>query len=253
MALQPQSAWDLPPTVGRQISFVSIQADGAPSAIARDVAQRLRQALAARGQAVLHVSGGKSPVALFNALRGQLLDWSRVQVSLADERCLPMGHADSNATLVQAHLLQGPAAHAKFVPLVPQRTEPLPPISELARHADQALRAMGPADVLILGLGSDGHTASIFPTMAALAQALDDHNPLACMPVESDCTAPQARYARVTQTLAHLLSARHIVLPVAGADKQAVLRLACQRTQPQYPISFVLHQSKAPVAVWICP
>lgn len=252
MAVAANLDWIAP--AHTQVTFVKVAADQAAEAIARDVAERLRQALAQRGRALLCVSGGKSPVALMQALSRQALDWPRVQISLADERCVPVGHADSNAALVQAHLLQGAAARAKWVPLLAQQAEPLPPPSQLpqlSQAADCAMRALGPADVLILGLGSDGHTASIFPGMAALAQALDAHSPLACMPVEQDCVPPQAPYARITQTLAQLLQARHIVLPVSGADKLKLLHQACERQQLRYPISFVLHQSKAPVAVWI--
>ena len=239
------------PGSGARPLWVQWPADQITGALARDVAERLRQAIAQRGQAHLCVSGGKSPAALMSALSGQSLDWSRVQISLADERCVPTDHPDSNAALVRQHLLQGLAAQARFVPMVAQAAEPLPPVQVLADQADQALRALGPADVLILGMGADGHTASIFPGMVQWAQAIDPSGSRACLPVQADCVPAQVPYDRVTQTLAELLKARHIALPISGADKIDVLQRACGTAELIYPISHVLHQTQAPVAVWM--
>lgn len=249
-----RASMDLPtklPGSGALISWVQWPADQITGALARDVAERLRQAIAQRGQAHLCVSGGKSPAALMSALSGQSLDWSRVQISLADERRVPTDHRDSNAALVRQHLLQGLAAQARFVPMVAQEAEPLPPVQVLADQADQALRALGPADVLILGMGADGHTASIFPGMVQWAEAIDPSGSRACLPVQADCVPAQVPYDRVTQTLAQLLKARHIALPISGADKIDVLKRACGTAELIYPISHVLHQTQAPVAVWM--
>lgn len=239
------------PGSGAQPSWVQWPADQVTGVLADDLARRLRQAIAQWGQAHLCVSGGKSPVALMTALRQQALDWSRVQISLADERCVPTDHPDSNAALVRRHLLQDAAAQARFVPMVTQAAEPLPPLQQLADQADQAVRALGPADVLILGMGSDGHTASIFPGMARWAQAIDPSGSRACLPVQADGVPAQMPHARITQTLAQLLKARHIVLPISGADKTAVLRRACGTAELIYPISHVLHQTQAPLAIWM--
>lgn len=246
MPAQPEPYGDLP--AGRLVSFFTVAADQAAQALAADVAARLRQAIDARGLAVLHVSGGQSPVALFEALREQALPWEQVEVSLADERVVPSEHADSNARLVRTHLLQGPAARARLLPLVPLWPQSLA-LPELAEQAGQALGAQGPADVLVLGMGADGHTASIFPGMPNLAQALDPQGRSVCLPVAREGLPAAAPHARITQTLAHLLTARHIVLPVRGSDKLQTLRRACQGRE--LPISHVLHQSLAPVAVWI--
>lgn len=139
--------------------------------LAQDIAQRLGAAIAARGFAVLSVSGGKSPIALFEALRRQPLDWSRVYVTLVDERCVPCTHPDSNALLVRTHLLQDQARAARFVPMVEETAEPpLAPPAVLAQAASVALQAAGRTDVLVLGMGADATrrrcspTRSIWPT-----------------------------------------------------------------------------------------
>jgi 6-phosphogluconolactonase len=219
--------------------------------LAGDIAQRLAAAIQARGFAVLSVSGGKSPVALFEALRRHPIDWSRVRITLVDERCVPNTHPDSNALLVQTHLLQEQARAARLVPMVSDTTEPLAPPRLLAQAASLALEAAGTTDVLVLGMGADGHTASLFPQALNLSEALDRHNPQACIAIELAQPPANAPYQRLTQPLAQLLRARHIVLPLSGADKLATLRQAWDRVSPHYPISHVLHQPETPVALWI--
>jgi 6-phosphogluconolactonase len=203
-------------------------------ALARDIAARLRSAQAARGQALLRVSGGRSPVALFEQLRAQPLDWAQVAVQLVDERQLPDGHAERNETLLRAHLLQGPAAAARLLPLD-------------EAHATQAALT---ADVTVLGMGEDGHTASLFPDAPGVAEAL---RPEAAPGVVA--LAPtQAPHPRISLNLAALLNSRHTVLSIAGPAKWTVY----QRAQAQarsasdatLPISLVLRHATEPVAVW---
>lgn len=219
--------------------------------LAQDIAQRLAVAIQARGFAVLSVSGGKSPVALFEALRVIDIDWSRVRVTLVDERCVPCIHPDSNALLVQTHLLQDLAAKAQLVVMVTSTTEPLDSPLAQAKVAGLALSAAGSADVLVLGMGTDGHTASLFPEAPNLADALDMRNTHSCVAIELANPPASAPYARITQTLAQILSSRHIVLPLTGADKLNTLQQAWKVANPALPISFVLQQTQTPVAIWL--
>ncbi len=219
--------------------------------LAQDIAQRLTAAIQVRGVAVLSVSGGKSPVALFEALRVIDIDWSCVRVTLVDERCVPSTHPDSNALLVKTHLLQDLAAKSQLIGMVPSATEPLGTPEALADAARAELVAAGTADVLVLGMGADGHTASLFPDAPNLADALDVHNTQSCVAIELTNPPANAPYARITQTLAQILSARHIVLPLSGADKLHTLQHAWPHATPQLPISFVLQQSQTPVALWL--
>jgi len=219
--------------------------------LAQDIAQRLAAAIQARGFAVLSVSGGKSPVALFEALRVIDIDWSRVRVTLVDERCVPRIHPDSNALLVQTHLLQDLAAKAQLVFMVTSTTEPLDSPAAQAKVAGLALSAAGSADVLVLGMGADGHTASLFPEAPNLADALDMRNTHSCVAIELANPPASAPYARITQTLVQILSSRHIVLPLTGADKLNTLQQAWKVANPALPISFVLQQTQTPVAIWL--
>ncbi len=219
--------------------------------LAQDITQRLAAAIQARGLAVLSVSGGKSPVALFEALRVIDIDWSRVRITLVDERCVPRIHPDSNALLVQTHLLQDLAAKAQLVFMVISATEPLESLTTLAKAAGIALSAAGIADVLVLGMGADGHTASLFPEAPNLAEALDLLSTQTCAAIELKNPPANAPYARITQTLAQILSSRHIVLPLAGTDKLNTLQQAWKQANPALPISFVLQQTQTPVAIWL--
>ncbi|WP_310611809.1 6-phosphogluconolactonase [Limnohabitans sp.] len=219
--------------------------------LAQDIAQRLATAIQVRGFAVLSVSGGKSPVALFEALRVMDIDWSRVRITLVDERCVPRNHPDSNTLLVQTHLQQDLAAKAQLVFMVTRASEPLDTPAAQAKAAGIALLAASPADVLVLGMGADGHTASLFPEAPNLAEALDLRNTQTCVAIELAHPSANAPYARITQTLAQILSARHIVLPLTGADKLNTLQQAWKQATPALPISFVLQQTQTPVALWL--
>jgi 6-phosphogluconolactonase len=187
--------------------------------LATRIAENLADALAARGQATLAVSGGSTPVPLFQALSGANLDWSRVTVTLVDERWVDPDHPDSNARLVREHLLQGAAAAATFVPMKTPGFDPFSAEDEVA----EALSAFaGHIDVVVLGMGGDGHTASFFPGAKTLAAALDRESRQICVAVEP----PAAPHARMTLTLAALDRARHTYLHITGPDKLAVLQQA---------------------------
>lgn len=238
------------PATRSNITVHAVSADHLAAQLAQDIAQRLHAAIQARGKAVLSASGGKSPIALFEALRVRDIDWSKVIITLVDERCVPNTHPDSNAHLVKQHLLQDAAHAATLVPMVNETID----VSDATQQADWAseqLQTAGPADVLVLGMGADGHTASLFPDAPNLAQALDLHSTQGCVGITLVHPPANAPYPRVTQTLANLLTAKHIALPISGDDKRNTLQRAWSHAQNALPVSHVLHQTLAPVAVWI--
>lgn len=211
--------------------------------LAAFVADRLAEALRERGQALLIVSGGSTPIPFLDALSACPLDWARVHVTLADERCVPAEDADSNLGLVRRHLLQGPAREARMhvLPVVPA------PGKDVTACAESMLAALPwPADVVVLGMGSDGHTASLFPHAPELALALDPHGTERCMRVSAP-QPPNVPVPRLTLTARALLDARLIVVHTTGAAKRALLESASKSGDPrQWPIRMVLLQDKVP-------
>ncbi|VFT16092.1 6-phosphogluconolactonase [Pseudomonas aeruginosa] len=206
----------LPAGVGLQAwSSASEQARG----LAASVADHLRSALAEQGQALLVVSGGRSPVAFLEALSEEPLDWSRITVSLADERWVPESHADSNAGLVRRHLLRGEAAKARFIGLY----QPAASLEEAAELADHHLHELPlPIDVLVLGMGDDGHTASLFPNSPGLDLAMDPRGTRRCLPM----WAPSVPHQRLTLPRAVLAAAKVQLLAIQGQSKLATLNAA---------------------------
>ena len=206
-------------------------ADRAARALAAAVATDLRMALKNKSRVLLLVSGGRSPTILLEALAMQVLPWTRIDVSLVDERSVAIGAADANAGLVQSSLLVGAAAAARWIALIP------PAIFAGAKDSWQAAQqaaleanrnpALANADVVVLGLGSDGHTASLFVDAPQWDAACTT-------PLRYLALVPQsAPHARVSLSLPALRAQRHCYLWAVGADKLATLaRLQSQRLIP---------------------
>lgn len=215
------------------------------AALAQHAARCLKADLARQERAVLVVSGGKSPAPFFQALSAQPLDWNRVVVTLADERWVPPGHADSNESLVRSQLLRGRAAQAQLVPLWTGAATP-----EAAVPAVSAALAALPAPFseVILGMGEDGHTASLFPGTTELAEGLQTADPvLAVHP-------SRAPHARLSLSLGALLNSRDLVLMISGAAKRALLERALgEGPVEELPVRAILRQTTVPVSVFWAP
>jgi 6-phosphogluconolactonase len=218
------------------------------TALAERVAERLRSGLAARGHAVLAVSGGSTPKDFFARLAREKLDWAKVQVTLVDERWVAETDERSNARLVKSLLLQHAAGAAQFIPLY---TGDATPEAGLAT-ANARIDALPlPFDAVVLGMGDDGHTASFFPGGDHLAEALDLDGRARVLPMH----APGAGEPRITLSLPTLLETRALYLLVAGEKKRDLLadaRLGLDAAQ-HYPVRAVLTQPRVPVAVYWCP
>ena len=217
-------------------------------ALAERVATRLREAIEARGRALLAVSGGSTPKHFFERLSHAPLDWSRVQVTLVDERWVPESSERSNARLVKSLLLRDAAAAAQFVPLHQDAATPEDGLAAL----NASLDALAPPfDVVVLGMGEDGHTASFFPGGDQLAAALNPSGTDRVIPMR----AAGAGEPRITFTLPALLDARALFLHIEGDAKRRVLAdaqlgLGAGR---DYPVRAVLAQTRVPVSVYWCP
>ena len=207
--------------------------DALADALANDVAAELRRAIAAKGRATLAVSGGSTPKLFFEKLSHADLPWQRVMVTLVDERQVPETSERSNARLVRQHLLQNKAAAAQFVPLF-ENVE-----------AAKALRF----DVAVLGMGSDGHTASFFPEADRLKEAIDSGTSQRLIAI----TAPGAGEPRLTFTLPVLEASGRLALHIEGDDKKHVLDKAlADGPEEDMPVRAVL-RSATPITLYWCP
>jgi len=229
-------------TLHAQDSVAALDAE-----LAAWVAGELAQGIAQRGRASLVVSGGRTPLGLFRLLRDKPLDWSRVTITLADERWVDNTHADSNEKLVRENLLVGGAAAATFIPL---KFDAADPVAGAAR-ASEAMRAVPDAfDVVILGMGEDGHTASLFPDSPQLAAGLLDATGEACLATENATKAPRWR---ITLTAPRLARARNIALHVTGAQKWQLLgEVLAGQDAFRFPIRFAFNQSEVSSHVFWC-
>jgi 6-phosphogluconolactonase len=215
--------------------------------LAEQIRVDLHEAIAQRGSASLVVSGGRTPVRLFEQLRRQVLEWQKVWITLADERWVDVSSEASNEHLVRHHLLLEHAASAHFVGLKNPADTP----EAGAEWASRALsRIPQPYDVMMLGMGDDAHTASLFPGSLALPRALDMAAAPACVAVHA-LTAP---HARMTLNLAAVLCSRRIVLHIEGEAKWNVYQRARASGSPlEMPVRAVLQQKEVPVDVFWCP
>ena len=207
--------------------------------LAQNIEFNLSQAIAATGQASLLVSGGKSPIALFKQLSEQDLDWSKVTISLVDDRWVATDNPNSNELLVKTHLLVNKAAAATFIALVGREDDAK---KGVAAANDRVNALVDNIDVMILGMGEDGHTASIFPCSAEVDAAMALDNELALIATQPT-TAP---YQRISFTLKQILAAKQVYLPLSGDKKLAVFEQATQhKNNKEMPISAVIqhHQN----------
>lgn len=222
-------------------------AASATEALALELERVLAEGLAQRGHALLAVSGGRSPVPLFERLSRSTLDWASITVTLVDERWVPPDSADSNEALLRRHLLQGAAAAARFLPLKTDAATP----EEAASERGQALSALPlPFDAIVLGMGEDGHTASLFPGAGNLAAGLDPKGGSEFIAIDP----PGAAHARLSMTLMTLLRARQLYLSIQGNLKREILATAAELGDPlQLPIAAVVLQQQVPLTIFASP
>src|SRR5690606_15751196 len=151
----------------------------------------------------------------------------------------------SNARLAKEHLLRNHAAAATFIPLY----HPVTSVAEAAQRANAAISALPlPLDIVVLGMGTDGHTASFFPDAENIAEILDAKSGPAVLPVMSEA----AQEPRLTLSMPTICNARSIVLHIEGKDKKAVLEQALA-TEPPLPIRTVIERANVSVQIYWAP
>jgi len=217
----------------------------ASEGVADWIAAALRNALEGQESASLVVSGGRTPRDCFFVLSNTELDWSRVSIFLSDERCVPPDHEDSNEGLVRRTLATGRARDAEVVPIYRPGEDPAGQCGPLARR----LRAEpAPFAAVLLGMGADGHFASLFPDAPTPAAGLDLASAPPCLPV----TTAASPHPRITLTLPTLLRTDTLILLAFGQAKRDVLEDAAAG-RGDYPVQVLLAQQRTPLTIAWAP
>jgi 6-phosphogluconolactonase len=224
-------------------------ADEMFAALADAIVARLADGVAAHGTASFVASGGTTPGDLYDVLAQRDAPWDRVVVTLSDERWVAPTSDASNEKLIRSRLLRGNAASARFVPM---KTAQLNPRDAEAEVSEALSRMPRPFDITLLGMGDDGHTASLFPGSDGLQRALDTQSPLLARgirPANADKTAE-----RMSLALRAILDSRLVIILIRGDAKLATYRAAVGGEDVRaMPVRAVLQQSATPVQVYWSP
>lgn len=213
------------------------------AALSAKVSGMLSAAIETEGKASLVVSGGRTPVGFFHLLSQSDLDWSKVTIALADERWVDADHAASNEKLVRENLLINEAHKAEYLALKTSAEYALDGEAE----CQQRLNTVGRFTVVILGMGDDGHTASLFPGTETLSRGLDMRSGADCIAV----TPLDAPHQRMSMTLPRLLNTESLIIHISGASKQQVLAQANAGDDVmELPIRAILQQQATPVSIY---
>jgi 6-phosphogluconolactonase len=217
--------------------------------LADEIVARLKQGVAERGVASFIGSGGTTPGALYDILAQRDLPWDKVTVTLSDERWVAPTEDGSNEKLVRSRLLVGKAAAAR---LVPMKTDDSSPDAAETKVGAAIAAVPRPFDVTLLGMGDDGHTASLYPHSRGLDKSLDVSDPALVRGVHTDHAVKTGE--RMTLTLRALLESQWIVILLKGDDKLKTYNAAAAGTDVQeMPVRVLLHQSKVPVQAFWAP
>ena len=217
-------------------------------AIAGDIQFVIESAIDARGSAVIALAGGKTPFPAYEKLAKAKLDWKKVTIVPTDERIVPLGDALSNVTaLAKIFLPKG----ARVMPIVPEATADY---KAAGRSADALMQDLHwPLDFCLLGVGGDGHTASIFPG-PDFDEALNGPKERRALGVMPDPLPPEAPVARVSLSRAGIISAKAMMIAVTGQAKRDVLERAIEQgPSSAYPIGRVLADVELPIDIHWAP
>ena len=222
------------------------------TALAAECQDVLSEALSKHGAATMLVSGGSTPAPLYEALSKTELNWKKVKIALVDERWVAQDDSASNEALIKRTLLINNAAAAEFTGM---KTSARTAKSGQSETEENYRKLPQPFSLAIVGMGPDGHTASLFPHAKGLADALkpdNDQLTAAITANQSEVTGPNTE--RLTLTASALLKAERIVILFTGEDKLAVFS-AAQKEGPaeDMPIRILLHQDTVPVELYWAP
>lgn len=216
-------------------------------AVAPGLAETARAGIRERGAASLALAGGSTPFPVYRRLAGEPIDWSHLTLLPGDERWVPATDPASNLRAIRETFVDLPV---RFGPLVPADPGPTPSLDTARQTLADVAR---PFDACVLGMGSDGHFASLFPGAPELATALDPTGSEPVVVVHPDPLPDDAPYARVSLSLSAILASRRLMLLIRGDDKRKVLDAARGADPNQYPIAALLEAAGSALEIHWSP
>jgi 6-phosphogluconolactonase len=226
-------------------------ADAMADALAIAIAGEITQAVERSGSALFGASGGSTPFPTYTRLAAMPLPWTSLKVVIVDERWVPPGDPDHNETRIRASLLANAGDRTRLLGLWSEA----PTVQAAAALADARVAQLArPLDVVLLGMGLDGHIASLFASGDNYAQATDPDCPYHVMAMTPAAGAASPAHARLTLTLPVLLHSRHIFLALTGSEKRALLQRAiADGDMTQLPVAALFTAAHPAVEIFWSP
>ncbi len=209
--------------------------------------RRIAAAMEGRSARSLVVTGGSSPASVYDRLSRLDLGWSEATITLSDDRWVEPASPQSNERLVRERLLVGCAAGARFAPLKGVGASP----DEDALAIEPVIAGLLPFAAVLLGIGEDGHVASLFPSVPGLAEALDLDGPRLCVGVAMSGLEPYL--PRISLTARALTTAAQVTLLITGGAKRTIVERVLVDPAYDPPVAAILRQDRAPVAILWAP
>lgn len=220
--------------------------------LAEDIAMQINLAIKAKGNAIIALSGGSTPMLMFEALSNCAIEWQKVIITLVDERCVDEQHLLSNARFIKTKLLDKLPQQPKFIPLYYSEMDDLGDVffKVIATYCDlteSEIDSIAKLDVVVLGMGGDGHTASFFPD-ADNIETLVDANTQEYL---FSCESVSTQVPRITWSLRMLLNTQMLALHFTGAHKKTVFERAAEGGDPaELPIRTAIFQEATRLKVY---
>ncbi len=211
--------------------------------LSANIISMLRQGIDERDEGSMLLSGGSTPAQLYEKMSNTNFDWEKVWFAPTDERWVGPGHADSNEKMIRNTLLVNKARAAHYIGLKVEGENPI----ACSPAVEEKLKKMPmPFDAVLLGMGEDGHFASLFPYLDDTKKAMDLDGSSLCYPIRRDGD----EHDRITMSYKAILSTRNIILLFFGKSKLAVFEQAVKNVSEHLPISYLLNQSNVPVTLY---
>lgn len=197
--------------------------------LAESIASDIQSVVKTCGEMLFGASGGSTPIPVYQRLAQMSLPWSALKVVIVDERWVPITHPDSNQKLVMETLLMPLHSESICIGL----WSDAPTLETAAELAEQRILALSrPLDTVLLGMGEDGHFASLFSSAETFSEAIDPHAVLSVVPITPMPPTAHPQHARISLTLSFILRARRIILALTGNKKREVLLAAMREQDP---------------------